>query len=222
MHTNIFLLLNSILYVLADSLIFSYYKYLIEFKYYYFLDILLAEGIIHFSFVLIAFFSLLLIQNINDSKTILSDFSDYYEEFGIGKILLLFFLNLIVTGFFIGFIDFLILKELTPNFVIIAYELARIPSSIIKNGGINRYIILIISLFQIIFLLFYLEIFEYNFCSLNKNTKRSISEREKNQIDYFNDDDSKVTIRGYDIPMENDNETKIEMGSEKGADNDNN
>ena len=106
MHTNIFLLLNSILYVLADSLIFSYYKYLIEFKYYYFLDILLAEGIIHFSFVLIAFFSLLLIQNINDSKTILSDFSDYYEEFGIGKILLLFFLNLIVTGFFIGFIDF--------------------------------------------------------------------------------------------------------------------
>ena len=195
MHTNIFLLLNSILYVLADSLIFSYYKYLIEFKYYYFLDILLAEGIIHFSFVLIAFFSLLLIQNINDSKTILSDFSDYYEEFGIGKILLLFFLNLIVTGFFIGFIDFLILKELTPNFVIIAYELARIPSSIIKNGGINRYIILIISLFQIIFLLFYLEIFEYNFCSLNKNTKRSISEREKNQIDYFNDDDSKVTIR---------------------------
>ena len=138
MHTNIFLLLNSILYVLADSLIFSYYKYLIEFKYYYFLDILLAEGIIHFSFVLIAFFSLLLIQNINDSKTILSDFSDYYEEFGIGKILLLFFLNLIVTGFFIGFIDFLILKELTPNFVIIAYELARIPSSIIKNGGINR------------------------------------------------------------------------------------
>ena len=111
---------------------------------------------------------------------------------------------------------------MTPNFVIIAYELARIPSSIIKNGGINRYIILIISLFQIIFLLFYLEIFEYNFCSLNKNTKRSISEREKNQIDYFNDDDSKVTIRGYDIPMENDNETKIEMGSEKGADNDNN
>ena len=87
---------------------------------------------------MIAFFSLLLIQNINDSKTILSDFSDYYEEFGIGKILLLFFLNLIVTGFFIGFIDFLILKELTPNFVIIAYELARIPSSIIKNGGINR------------------------------------------------------------------------------------
>ena len=47
-NTRIFIVIGSIIYVFADSLLFSYYKYLIEFKYYYFLDPLLVEGIIHF------------------------------------------------------------------------------------------------------------------------------------------------------------------------------
>ena len=42
-HTSTFIWLNSLLYVIADSFIFIYYKYLIEFKFYYFMDILLAE-----------------------------------------------------------------------------------------------------------------------------------------------------------------------------------
>ena len=94
-HTSIFIFLNSIIFVTADSLIFIYYKYLIDFKYYYFMDVLFAEGIIHLGMVIVSFFLLLLVQSINDSKTILSDFSDYYEQFGIGKMLICFFINLI-------------------------------------------------------------------------------------------------------------------------------
>ena len=55
-HTKIFLVISSIIYVFADSLLFSYYKYLIEFKYYYSLDPLFAEGIIQFFLALVTFF----------------------------------------------------------------------------------------------------------------------------------------------------------------------
>ena len=86
---------------------------------------------------------------------------------------------------------------------IIASELGKIPISIILNEGINRWIILIVSIFQIIFLLFYLEIFEFNFCSLNENTKRNISEREQRQKNddnsNNNDDGNEIIVRGYDI-----------------------
>ena len=50
------------------------------------------------------------------------------------------------------------------------------------------------------FFLFYLEILEYNFCSLNKNTKKHISERERKQsIEESNDIDNEIDIKGYDI-----------------------
>ena len=110
------------------------------------------------------------------------------------------FLYFIFRGFFAGFLNFLIVKELIPNYVIIAFVLTKIPASIIENEGINRWFILILSLFQIIFLLFYLEILEYNFCSLNKNTKRLISEREKvESIFEKNYSVEQIIIEGYDV-----------------------
>ena len=41
---------------------------------------------------------------------------------------------------------------------------------------------LIPAFFQIIILLFYLEILEFNFCNLNKNTKRNIMLREEEEM----------------------------------------
>ena len=55
-------------------------------------------------------------------------------------------------------------------------------------------------------LLFYLEIFEFNFCSLNKNTKKNIEEREKtlssknsSENNILPDDESEIEIKGYII-----------------------
>ena len=226
-NTRIFLVISSIMYVFADSLLFSYYKYLIEFKFYYFLDVLLAEGIIHFSIFLVSFCIILLVQNLKNSKTVLNELSDYYEEFGIGNILLRFFISLIFKGFFIGLLGFLILKELTPNFVVIAYGLARIPSSIIELDGVNRWIILIISIIQVVFILFYLEIIEYNFCNLKKKNKKNISERELDLKNYLNDNNNdddnidEISIKGYDITegFKNGDRNLTELNEEKAEDN---
>jgi len=95
---------------------------------------------------------------------------------------------LVFVGFSVGIIEFLILDKLTPNYVIISYEMGKIPASIVVNESVERWLLLIISIFQIIGLLFYLEIFEYNFCSLNKNTKRHISKRERNDSEIANND----------------------------------
>ena len=88
------------------------------------------------------------------------------------------------------------------NFVYFAYQIGKIPSTIVSIKGNIRWVILALEILQILFCLFYLVILEYNFCSLNKNTKKSIAEREhKQSINEINDedDDDEIDIKGYDI-----------------------
>ena len=87
-----------------------------------------------------------------------------------------------------------------PSFVYLSYVIGKIPPNIILIKGNNRWVVLALSILQILFFLFYLEILEYNFCSLNKNTKKHISERERKQsIEESNDIDNEIDIKGYDI-----------------------
>jgi len=111
-----------------------------------------------------------------------------------------FLFGVIFVGFLAGIFEFFILYNLTPNYIIISFEIGKIPVTISFNEGWKRWIIFIISIFQIFGLLCYLEIFEYNFCSLNKNTKRLISEREKvESIFEKNYSVDQIIIEGYDV-----------------------
>ena len=116
--------------------------------------------------------------------------------------ILRFLIGFIIEGMMLGALEIFILKELTPVYVIIGYELSKIPTSIIEiKENKNRWKILVISIVQIFSLLFYLEILEFNFCSLNRNTKKSIIERERNEF-YTSQDielDTEIELKGYDI-----------------------
>ena len=198
-HTNTITVINSIIYVLSDSLIYSYFKYLIGSKYYYFLDVPFMLGIINVIIHIISFLIILAVQNSNETtETLIILFKEYYNEYGIWHMIFRFLFALILIGFCVGMLEFLILDKLTPNYVIIGYELGKIPATLISTEGVYRWIILAISIFQIISLLFYLEIFEYNFCSLNENTKRSISEREQ-RLFMVDNDDNEIVFKGYDL-----------------------
>ena len=100
----------------------------------------------------------------------------------------------------------MIIDKLSPNYVIIAIEIGKIPV-IIKEAKdiINKILISFISFFQIICLLFYLEIFEYNFCSLNKNTKRNVIKRERFQSkeDRINEIILRNDMDGIEMPVMN-------------------
>ena len=109
-----------------------------------------------------------------------------------------FFFGLIFVGFFADILEFLMLYKLTPNYVIIGYELGRIPSNLIDIEDYKIWIILVISLLQIISLSFYLEILEYNFCSLNKNTRRNIKDREHAQTEILKGDNDIYSVNDID------------------------
>ena len=79
------------------------------------------------------------------------------------------------------------LNILTPNHLVIPFEIGKIISTIvsnIENGNTNfvDFLFLIPFIFQILSLLFYLEILECNFCNLNKNTKKNIQLREEESM----------------------------------------
>ena len=190
-------ILSSIVYIFADSFIYSYLKYLIEKKYYFFMDVLFFLGIFNFIIHSISIVILVIIHKSNGINDIIFQFYSFYNEYGTGYMLTRFFFGLICTGIMVGILEFAIINELTPNYVIIGYTLSEIPSTIIGIEGNNRWIILVISIFQIFSLLFYLEIFELNFCSLNKNTKKNIISRipSEAQIDI----EERIIIDGYDI-----------------------
>ena len=86
----------------------------------------------------------------------------------------------------------IILEYFSLNHVLISLLLFRIAISIYLHELIFKFIIILVdkkylfflipAFFQIISLLFYLEIFEFNFCNLNRNTKRNIMLREEEEM----------------------------------------
>ena len=194
-HINIFILIRSIIYIISESIIFSFAKYLIEYKFFSFIDILFAVGIYDF---IIYFFSFVItiINDVNSINNIYFVFNNFYIENGVWRMLEIFLYGFIL-GFFVHTLGLATVNELTPNHIIIGYVLSKMPLSFLLNEGIIRWLILVISIFQIIILMFYLEIFEFNFCSLNKNTRKNIIIRMQNKN--FEDKDNEIDIKGYDI-----------------------
>ena len=86
----------------------------------------------------------------------------------------------------------IILEYFSLNHVLISLLLFRIAISIYLHELIFKFIIILVdkkylfflipAFFQILSLLFYLEILEFNFCNLNRNTKRNIMLREEEEM----------------------------------------
>ena len=217
--TDGYKVISSITLILADSFLYSYFKYLIDYKYYYYLDILYIYGIFGFICFLLSFIIIIIIHSANGSYEIFYEFYSLYSERGVFHIILRFvFFGLILQGFGADILEFLMLDKLSPNYIIIGYEMGRIPFNLITNEGFDRWIVLIFSVIQFLSLLFYLEILEFNFCSLNENTRKNIKERELSQILIISksDEDNNSGVNGYYITDDNKgNETDTDSKDEK-------
>ena len=215
--------------------LYSYLKYLIEFKYYFYLDLLYIYGIFCFFWNCVSLCSVVLIYKSKGSDIFIFKIYEYYKDNGIQGIVLRFFKGLVISGFIIDILEFIILDKLTPNYIIIAYEIGKIPSNIksfIKTDqkeieGFEILVciaIIILSILQVMCLLFYLEILELNFCNLNKNTKKNIEERELllrvkkiDSTEIKSDDESYIMMKDYII--ENDDRKIIfEMSEGRSSD----
>ena len=211
-HIVASLVITSILYIIADSFLYAYSKYLMEKKYYYFIDLLIASGAFDLILYIIAFTIINIVQKAKGTNELIFQFFEFYKNYGARQIILIFLVALIPEGLLLFFIEMQTLDILGINFMCVSYQISKIPSMIIKIEGSNRWIVLALSFVQIFFFLFYLEILEFNFCNLNKNTKRNIKEREIQQsIEENNEDeDYEIDIKGYDFSENVKIQNKIE------------
>ena len=178
--------LLSLLPNLVDDLLCCYMKYLIDKKYHSIWNILFFLGLFFFLFNLITFIIII----INDP------YNNYIFKAmkitGTKYIILNFFLDAILNQFLRMLLTLIILEYFSLNHVLISLLLFRIAISIYLHELIFKFIIILVdkkylfflipAFFQIISLLFYLEIFEFNFCNLNRNTKRNIMLREEEEM----------------------------------------
>ena len=159
----------------------------------------------------------------------LNNFYKYIKDEKAGFIILRFFLSFIFKGLFLQLFRVLILDYLTPNHILITYEITKIMSVLTNPYLENKWYSLIPIAFHFLSLIFYLEILEYNFCGLNKNTKKNIELREKddmiqrdslldnpnNEIDIghgylINKDNNKIEKEMNEISLEPINDDNIE------------
>ena len=203
-------LLYMFIYVSFDAVIAIYLKYLMDYKYKQYWNILLAIGLMNFLLGIINF----IIQLILDNIQLLEMLKYYFTNTGVGYIILRFFVELIFGGLLREMIKFVIIKNFSPDYILIGNQAALIFVDIYLIDEKYQYSSILLFIFLIFSLLFYLEIFEYNFCDLNKNTKRNIQLRAESEN--FIDDtiDDKIELSpGYIVKESEENNSNeiIEM-----------
>ena len=203
-------LLYMFIYVSFDVASAIYLKYLMDYKYKQYWNILLAIGLIYFLSGFIEF----IIQLILNKSQVLEMLKYYFTNTGVGYIILRFFVEFIFGGFFREMIKCVIIKNFSPDYILIGNQAGLIFIDIYLIDEKYQYSSILLFILLIFSLLFYLEILEYNFCDLNKNTKRNIQIRaeSENFIDDTIDDKIELSA-GYIVKESEENNSNeiIEM-----------
>ena len=165
------------------------------------MDVLLIFAISNFILIIATYSIKFGIKKINGVvDLIFFELYKRYIESDFANMTIQFLFGLIFDGFLKYIIIFLILDKLTSNHAVISLVLGNILVYIYFIAKSHLFpILLIFVFFQFLGILFYMEILEFNFCSLNKNTERNILERERLQAFEDNIHDEEITIQGYDI-----------------------
>ena len=176
-----------------DDLLCCYMKYLIDKKYHSYWNILFFYGLFFF----IVYGIELIIKIIKDPYD-----NSTFKAIRIAEtkyIILNFFIHVIFYDYIRLLLTIIILDFFSLNHVLISHIVTEIVMYFIKivsnYDKYGRYLVFLIpAFFQILSLLFYLEILEFNFCNLNRNTKRNIMLRGKEEMLSRSSDASNIEI----------------------------
>ena len=166
---------------LFEDILCCYMKYLIDKKFHSYWNILFFFGLYYFIIYGIEFM-IIIIKDPNNN----SIFNDIRNA-EIRYIILNFLLDSFLLDFFKMLLTLLILEYFSLNHVLISHVLYYIVFNFINcvsdfNKYKNYLYFIIPAFFQILSILFFVEILEFNFCNLNKNTKRNIILREEEDM----------------------------------------
>ena len=203
---------NFVIYVIIFSIVeaidFCYIKYMMDVKYHSLYNMIFFRGVSEFFSNSIIFSIELIIKFEYNNNDVLISLQEY-DKSKIGQIVIRFFYGLIFDGFLNSILIFQTINLFNPNFIFVCYEISKIANIFFYIDELSDSLItiIIIFIFQIISLLFYIEIFEYNFCGLNKNTKKNIILRERKEIDNddINKDEIVVELNNYYFTLDKKN-----------------
>ena len=159
--------------IIFEDLFYCFMKWMMDRKYHKYWDIIFFQGIFFFIYIIIATIIRIKIDGIDFIK-------NYFSKDEIGAVSAIFFYNVFIGGLIQQILNVLIIYNFTPNHMLIAYGINKMKKILsVETENNIQFFCLIPFFFQLLSLLFYLEILELNFCGLNKNTKRNIQLRER-------------------------------------------
>ena len=183
-----------IIFILNEVLIYCYLKYMMDKLYYHYTDIIFYWGLTGLIVKLFIYPGLSLHQYINDIDGYIFKVRKYFAETSVVSIIFVqFFYYLLDGGVYFSLIA-LLLFYLRPNHMIITDEIHVYLGMILNKKKPNRAYSIIPFVFQILALLFYFEILEFNFCGLNKNTAKNIEARGVAENNMDSSDSSKIEL----------------------------
>ena len=188
---------------------FCYMKYMMNTLYYHYWTLALSLGLV---LLLFSSFSLAGAYIFGDKYNNKNFYYFYFQFLEKAEFKYSFprFISWVIIYGLMQLFQLLSLESFTPNHMMISFELAKIYNILSLSKSDKKWYSIILFIFQFIILLFFLEIFEFNFCNLNKNTKRNIEERSLSTMDMRVSIDSvnNVEIDGYSIHEDSFGNTK--------------
>ena len=200
-YIDILMVINEVIYI-------CYVKYMIDKLYYQFWSIIVIVGISNLIVHVFYFILISIIQYENNIDGIVFNIKNYFSETKIIYIIFI-IIYFLIDGFFDIGLQIIIINYLTPNLLLAINVLIRMLLIFYKTNSENKWFCIIFFFFQILSLLFYLEILEYNFCNLNLNTKKNILKREKNDFEINDSFRSENEILDDDSNDINDNADEL-------------
>lgn len=195
-----------ILTILAEIFNYCYHAYLMSNLYYNYWSIVFSLGLFLFGVNIIMLITIFCFGKNSEGPKFFTSFFDYFDKVQPGFVILRFALEYIFFGFTIQTLRILTLKDLTTNHMLISYEISKLSNILLNSTHKYKWYTLIPFVFQFISLMFFLEVFEFNFCDLNKNTRKNIQIRENKDMDMRDSINSNnyTEIKGYLIENDND------------------
>ena len=149
-----------VLIIFCELISFCYQTYLMNNLYYNYWTLAFILGIIIFILNLGALSTAIIKGNCDGEDNFLNNFCKYIRNEKEGFIILRFFLAFIFKGLFINLFRVLILNYLSPNHILISYEITKIIAVLTNPYLENKWYSLIPIVFHLLSLFFYLEILE--------------------------------------------------------------
>ena len=205
-----------ILFILAETMLYVYLKYMMDALYYHYAEIVLYWGIIGVICKIVIYGSIIITEYKKEENTFLNDFLNYLKT---TKVVIIIFYQgvyfLSISAIYIVLIIVMIFY-LQPNHMIIGDEFLVYTETFIYGQNPKRFYAFIPFTFQIFVLLFYFELLECDLWNLNKNTKRNIEKREKIEAEraFRISEMSNVEIDNQYLLVNNEQETQNEKNNE--------